>query len=544
MTKTKPTIAYFSMEFAFHNDMPNYAGGLGVLAADMMHSCADKALPIVGMTLFYHQSNIPQQRFPIGTYLSNTEKSTTVRIEDRDVRVEIWQMHIMGRNEHETPIYFLTTNVEPNKPWDRDLTMHLYPADEYTRIAQEVILGIGGVRALQALGHTISHYHMNEGHPAFLTLELLHQNNGDANAVRKLCTFTTHTPVAAGFDRFSLPMLHQVMRDTLLEDIDSYVCDERFEMARLGFTLSHAINSVAQKHKLVTKAMFPSFSFLNITNGIYHPRWASSSIATLLDTYIPTWREDPTKLALAPTVLPHDELANKHYEEKMHLCDWINAHPDYIPLDHLEDHLLLDPSILTIGFARRYVPYKRHELIFQDMEKLLSIAEGRLQIIFAGRCHSADPYCNGVRAAITQHAETLRGKIKVVIIPDYDLDIAKKLVSGVDIWLNTPVPPREASGTSGMKAALNGVLNLSVADGWWIEGYNRAPRAGWSFAGMEAMRNDYLNQHDAYELLLQLEDALDCYYNHPDQWADRMTHAISLLAYFSVVSDYYEIMWS
>ncbi len=540
-------IAYFSMEFAFHSDMPNYAGGLGVLAADMMRSSADLNLPIVGVTLFYHQSDSSAYAFPIGTFLKNTGKTVTVKIEHRDVSIAIWKMEVLGETGGTVPILFLSANLKENEKWDRDLTKHLYAPDEYTRISQEAILGIGGVRALEVLGYDIEHYHMNEGHSAFLTLELLNKFNNDIEKVKKLSTFTTHTPVRAGFDRYNLPMVHQVLTDFLPKDISQFIINEKFGMARVGFTLSKKINSVSQKHNEVCKKMFPEFDFLNITNGIHLPSWIGNDMRNLFDKHLPGWTRNPEILFDAPYSIPKEELAIARLSQKKNLCDWINSHYEFFAFGDVTENDYFDSNILTVSFARRYVPYKRHELIFQDIEKLLKIGDGKLQLIFAGHCNQDDNYCNSVRESIYNYATNLRGKIKIAVISNYNLKIARKLVTGSDIWLNTPVPPREASGTSGMKAALNGALNLSVADGWWIEGYSMSPYAGWSFQGTECKNGDYLNHDDAYELLIKLEDAIYQYYNHPDHWYKRMTHAISLLATFNthrVVLEYQKKLWS
>ncbi len=548
MTRQNKTIAYFSMEFALINEMPNYAGGLGVLAADILYSCADEGVPIVGVTLFYHRSDNPDEAFPIDRYLTDTGKRVTVRIEDRDVVVAIWKMDVYGALGKSVPLLFLTTNVPENKPWDRDILRHLYANDEYTRICQEVVLGVGGVAALDAMGYgEIAHYHMNEGHSAFLTLALWHRFHGDVDAVRARCTFTTHTPVAAGFDRFSVAMVRQILTDFLPKDIAPYISDGRLSMAHMGIALSHSANSVSERHNEVCSTIFPGVVLQNVTNGVYHPRWAGKAIADLYDTYLPQWKQRPEVFMQAPDRIPHEALIAAHRQEKSALCEWVNARREFFAFDDIRDEDYFKEDILTLVFARRYVPYKRHTLIFQDIEKLRALGRGRLQLIFAGRCHPDDRYCNDARVALYDYARQLRGVVNVVVASDYDLDIARQLVAGADIWLNTPVPPREASGTSGMKAALNGVLNLSVADGWWLEGFELSPSAGWSFPGTEAQRNDYLNQHDAYELLLQLEMAMDIYENHPVRWTRRMLSAITLLATFNtnrVVREYQRKLWS
>lgn len=544
--KRKPTVAYFSMEIAHANEMPNYAGGLGVLAADILLSAADMGTKMLGVSLLYHKDDDIEHGFDGGRYIDLTSAGTVeVEIEDRKVKVAIYVKELNGRKGHTVPILFLSTHLPENTPWDRDLTKHLYAADRYTRLGQEVVLGVGGVRALVALGHKIGIYHLNEGHAAFATLELMRIHKYDDAAVRPLVTFTTHTPIAAGHDYFEYDLAGNVLRDMMVWDIRGRAGEDRLGMTQLAMNLSKATNSVSVRHRQVCEEMFPGKTIKNVTNGIYAPRWAGEHMEALYDEYLTGWAEKPKVFQKAKQKLPSDALRAARDKEKAELVTWINFNKAFFSVTNVSNDDFLEAGALTIGFGRRTVPYKRPDLIFRNIERLAEIAGGRVQLIFANRCHPDDTYCNDLRSRLNECADTLRGKVKIVLIPDYDLHIAKRLVSGCDVWLNTPVPPLEASGTSGMKAALNGVLNLSMRDGWWIEGLEKEPMAGWGFGGERYPDNEQ-DSNDANALLDALEDVVGCYYERPDEWTERMKAAITLTDHFNttrVVEEYMEQIW-
>lgn len=540
-------VAYFSMEFALASDIPNYAGGLGVLAADMLYSAADLGLKAVGVSLIYHGNDDPKLAFPLAHYFERCPETVEVQIENRRVKVAIWKKEIKS-GRHHVPVYFLSTFLPENERWDRDLTKNLYADNAYTRLCQEALLGIGGVRALETLGYADTrHYHLNEGHCSFLTLELLRQNNYDENKVRALCSFTTHTPIASGHDYFDYDLTNRVIGGALPWDIRQLAGNDRLGMTQLALSLSGKANAVSRRHAEVCREMFPGREFEYVTNGIYHPHWAGRHMRRLLDENLPDWRDQPEILANAPQEISDKELFRARKKEKEDLVEWINSNPEFFPFRDVGDEDYFSEDVLTIGFARRFVPYKRPELIFRQAEALRKIGNKKLQLVFAGHCGPTDNFCNTIMHTIEDYTQKFRGEIKVALVPDYKLDIAFHLVSGCDVWLNTPIPPQEASGTSGMKAALNGCLNLSVPDGWWIEGIQKYPKAGWAFGSRtidadEGRRDD----EDAEDLIAKLQNVIYCYYERKEEWAERMKYSIALLSYFNthrVIREYQEKMW-
>jgi len=539
-------VAYFSMEFALESDIPNYAGGLGVLAADMMYSCADLGVAAVGVSLIYHQHDDPASAFPLDRYFERCWETVEVMIENRSVKVAIWKKEIKS-GRHRVPIFFLSTYLPENQPWDRDLTKNLYAGDGYTRLCQETILGVGGVRALAALGYTdIRHYHLNEGHCSLLTLELLRQYAYDENKVRSLCSFTTHTPIPAGHDYFDYDQAYRTISDVLTWNIRQLAGPDRLGMTQIGLALSAKANAVSRRHTEVCREMFPGQNFLSITNGVYHPRWVGKHMKALFDRLLSDWKMKPEILAEAPRLLSDTDLDLAREKEKKELVRWINAHQEFFPFEKVTAKERFSKDILTIGFARRFVSYKRPELIFALSETLQKIGSGRIQLVFAGHCSPTDNFCTNIMQDIEKYTQKFRGDIRVALVPDYKLNIAHHLVSGCDIWLNTPIPPQEASGTSGMKAALNGCLNFSIPDGWWLEGIEKYPQSGWVFGGQNATGSDR-DEKDASDLMLKLEDAIDCYYNRKEEWTERMKYSIALLSIFNthrVVRQYQEEMWN
>ena len=541
-------VAYFSMEIAFATHMPNYAGGLGVLAADVIMSAADRGMNVVGVSLLYHQNDIREYGFLGERYLTKLPQTVSVEIEGRKVKLAIWQKDIIGRGGATVPIYFLSSHDPENARWDRDLTKHLYAIDRYTRLGQEIILGIGGVRALEALGYNkVSTYHLNEGHAALATFELLRRNQYDEARVRSLVTFTTHTPIAAGHDYFDYGLAGNVLREMMPLNIRELAGNDSLGMTQLALRLSKSVNSVSERHQSVCQDMFPGAQIRNVTNGIYAPRWAGEHMIELFNAHLPGWDENPIVFLESPNRIPPQELHDAKLLEKNELTSWVNFNKSYFSVTNVSPEDFLKNETLTIGFGRRFVPYKRPDLVFRDLERLARLGSKKMQFIFANRCHPDDYYCNDLRSKLNEYADKLRGKIKIVLIPDYDLKIAKKLVSGCDIWLNTPVPPMEASGTSGMKAALNGALNISTRDGLWIEGLAREPKSGWGFGGAGSYPNqDAQDGVEGQELMSALEEAVTCYYERRDEWVERSLHALALLGFFNttrVVEQYAQDIW-
>lgn len=536
------------MEIALRDEIPNYAGGLGILAGDTLHSCADLGSDVVGVSLVYHQESAGDKKFKAEKFLTLRDETVELEIEGRNVKIMIWELQLKGKSDKSIPILFLSSDHPDNKEWDRDLTKYLYAADRYTRLGQEMILGIAGIRALEILGYDkLNTYHMNEGHSAFLTLELLKKYDFDLKKVRSLCTFTTHTPVPAGHDHFEYNLAYSTMHKSLPLEIKEYATYEDLSTTDLALNLSRTSNSVSAKHREVCEGMFPRHRFENVTNGIYHPRWVGKEIKKLLDETFPGWEENPELLKEAEKKIDAEKLIAANKTQKRELIDWLNSKRELFPFETLEDDDYFGVKTLTIGFARRYVPYKRHTLIFKDMERLRDMGYRKIQLVFAGNCHEGDSFCNQIKQEVERYSHMLRGQIRVAILTEYNIEVAKKLISGCDVWLNNPIPPREASGTSGMKAALNGGINLSILDGWWIEGFDMNNNAGWAFGNEVFAEGEDQDSHDSRMLLGQLEDLLDCYYNRKDEWAGKMKSAISLVGHFNthrLVNEYQEKIWT
>ena len=545
--KENRRVAYFSMEVALSTNTPNYSGGLGVLAGDMLKSCADLSVPVVGVTLLSRKGYFDQKldewgnqqegpvRWAPEQFLRQLTESVEVEIEKRTVQVRAWEDCIFGLSGYVVPLILLDTDVEGNSEYDRALTDYLYGGDDKYRLAQEIILGIGGARMLSALGYSgIERFHMNEGHAALLTLELLKRPSAaqaegfDFDAVRNQCVFTTHTPVAAGLDQFGYDLVQPVLGDFIPFDaLRMLGGQDRLNMTLLALNLSHYENGVAKRHEEVSRAMFPGYPIAHITNGVHSLTWTCESFRTLYDSYIPDWTNDPAMLRKAIGI-PGDKVWGTHMTAKSHLLAFIESRANQS----------FSADALTIGFARRATPYKRADLIFSDVDRLLEITKraGPVQFVFAGKAHPKDDGGKDLIRDIVKVSHELSGQISIVYLENYDMEMAKLLVSGVDLWLNTPQRPLEASGTSGMKAAHNGVPSFSTLDGWWIEGCVEG-LTGWSIGSKEVGPSDpnLVNQQDAEALYQKLEDEiLPVYYNDRTRWADVMRHAIALNAsYFN-----------
>jgi starch phosphorylase len=541
------TIAYFSAEFGVHETLPIYSGGLGVLAGDHVKAASDLALPMVAVGLLYRRGYFRQVIDPSGwqreEYPELREELTglhaeltadgaplivTVPMGGHDVAVRVWRADV-GR----VPIYLLDTRLPQNSEVDHWITAHLYGGDQDTRIRQEIVLGIGGVRVLRALGyHAVETYHMNEGHAAFLGLELARERvAGGASfaaacaAVGERCVFTTHTPVPAGHDAFPHELVTRYLGGYRERDLG---CSEydllklggwgAFSMTELALHLSRSANGVSRKHGEVSRSMFPGRAIGSITNGVHHLTWTSEPFKRLFDQRLPGWRLDPARLADAVRI-PADEARLAHDETKARLIAYINdEHPE----------AAFDADTLTIGFARRFATYKRGTLIFRDSLRLAQLAGRRLQLVYAGKAHPRDDTGKSFIQAIIREMHNC--PVRAVFLDDYDMGLARQLISGVDVWLNNPRRPLEASGTSGMKGLLNGVPNLSVLDGWWLEGYDGSN--GWAIGEHYAGGDE--DEYDANSLYELLETSvIPDYYERPDAWTERMKRAIATAARFT-----------
>ncbi len=534
--KGKPKIAYFSMEIGIDKNIPTYSGGLGILAGDTIKSCADLNVPVVGVTLlsengyFYqkvdengNQIELPVE-FAVSDFLKLLPATTEIKIENREVKIRAWYYQVEGISGFIVPVFFLDTNVEENKEWDRELTKYLYGGGNKYRLAQEMVLGIGGVRMLQALGYTtIDRYHMNEGHAALGTLELYNQLN-DVEKVRDECVFTTHTPVAAGHDQFDLsyakPMLGNILPEFILKDI---TFENKLNMTKLALFFSHYVNGVGKKHSEVSRSMFPGYSIDSITNGVHSKTWVSEPFQRLFDKHMPGWRSDPYILRSALSI-QKSEIWDAHMEAKRELINFVNT--NYNANMNYND--------FTIGFARRQTAYKRPDLLISDPNRLMQITEkvGPIQIIYAGKAHPKDHSGKDAIKKIFKVMKTIDNSVRITFINNYDITIGKMMTAGVDLWLNTPRRPKEASGTSGMKAAHNGVPQFGTLDGWWLEGCIENI-TGWAIGPEKTDRAESDDEIDKYDLYDKLENwIIPKFYNDRDNWIRTMRSCIAINASF------------
>ncbi|MGH7853403.1 MAG: alpha-glucan family phosphorylase [Candidatus Binatia bacterium] len=535
------SVAYFSMDVAVDSKIPTYSGGLGVLAGDMLRSAADLEIPMIAVSLIHRKGYFEQRLDSQGnqmespaewtpeTHLERLSPTVSVTIEGREVRLAAWQYVFTGITGHPVRLIFLDTDLDENSPADRGLTDFLYGGDQRYRLCQEAILGLGGVAMLGALDHAdIKVFHMNEGHSALVTLALLDEltagrsekrfSETEVEAVRHRCAFTTHTPVPAGHDRFQTDLVYQVLGDKRANALAQLqLLNGSLNMTELALRLSRFVNAVSMRHAEVSRSMFPDYNIAAITNGVHAAMWTAAPLAALYDRYLGDWRGDNNYLRYAVGI-PRSELRHAHEQAKQELLRqvrWLTGSQ-------------LDEKVFTIGFARRATGYKRGDLLFSNLERLKQIARqaGPIQLIYAGKAHPRDEGGKEIIRRIFEAAALLTKDVRVVYLENYDMALGKLLCSGVDTWLNTPLRPQEASGTSGMKAALNGVPSLSVLDGWWIEGHVEGV-TGWSIGDAEQTEND--STAEAASLYEKLERViLPLYYKEPDKFAQVMRSAIAL----------------
>jgi glycogen phosphorylase len=601
------SVAYFSAEFALHQSLPIYAGGLGVLAGDHCKEASDLGAPLIGVGFMYPQGYFHQHVSAEGWQEESYERLnwsdapidaavtpegkpcvTAVPLGDRSVLVAVWRIRI-GR----VKLYLLDTDLEENAPWDRELSARLYGGDRETRVQQEIILGVGGVRALRALGSSPSVFHLNEGHAAFVVLQRIRDlTEGGATfeealeEIRRTTVFTTHTPVPAGHDAFPFQLVEKHLagcwgtlgpyRDRFLElgSHDSGA-GPQFNMTALALRSAARVNAVSQVHGRVTRAMWGGIwpgqaedvrPVSSVTNGVHVPTWIAPDLARLVARHLGgDWldRHDEPELWERVLSIPDAELWAARQALRRYLFIFVRERARQRWTDEhvstprvVAAGTLLDPEALTIGFARRFTGYKRPELVFRDAERLARILNGAgrpVQIVFAGKSHPADDIGKHHLQRVYRHAlEPLFGG-RVAFVDDYDLHVAHFLVQGCDVWLNTPRKPLEASGTSGMKAALNGVPHLSIGDGWWAEGFTG--RNGWiidgGVAGEDGEAIDAADANALYRLLE--EEIVPAFYdrdaaNVPRRWLAVVKEAIrSVAPRFSarrMVKEYVEQMYA
>ncbi|HEX7971711.1 MAG TPA: alpha-glucan family phosphorylase [Thiobacillus sp.] len=537
----EPRVAYFSMEIALANEIPTYSGGLGVLAGDTVRSAADLVLPLVAVSLvsragYFRQTIDAQGRqseqaavWAPGEWATPLDAKIAIPIEGRPVWIGAW-LYVLGSHMGgRQPVLLLDTDLDENRPEDREITHTLYGGDETYRLKQEIVLGIGGVRLLHALGFRIRHYHMNEGHSALLGLELLRRYEYppeklrpddlpyDIPRVRDLCSFTTHTPVEAGHDRFPYDLVERVLGHAIDPATLRHLAGAgELNMTRLALNLSEYVNGVAKRHAEISNTMCPGYRVHADPNGVHPFTWTSAPFRTLYDRYLPSWCHEPEQLVRVDCCISDADIREAHLQAKQTLIEQVRVRAG----------AALDPAVPILGFARRMTAYKRPDLLFADPERLKAIArQHAFQVVLAGKAHPRDEGGKRLIEQLYAQARALEGSVPVVFLPNYDMEIAQTLVAGVDVWLNTPLRPFEASGTSGMKAAFNGVPSLSVLDGWWIEGCIEGV-TGWAIG--DAAGTDDGDARALYDKLEQV--VLPLYYDDkkaPGGWIKLMKGAIS-----------------
>jgi starch phosphorylase len=544
MTETS-LVAYFSMEIGLESSIPTYSGGLGVLAGDTIRSAADLDVPMVAVTLlhrhgYFYQRLDAQGRqseepviWSVDDFLEPLQPRVMVEVEGRPVQIRAWRYLVKGVSGFQVPVCLLDTELPENAPEDRQLTDVLYGGDSAYRLRQEIILGLGGVRMLRALGYQrLARFHMNEGHSALLILALLEEQLAAAGsggtitprmleAVRAQCVFTTHTPVPAGHDQFPSELAHRILGAPYCDWLQLCGQASGLNMTDLALHSSQFINGVAMKHSEVSRGMFPDYPIHCITNGVHPTTWTAPSFQALYDRYLPGWQRDALLLRYAIDI-PCDAIWAAHQEAKRALVAYVNR----------ETNTGFDRDVLTVGFARRATAYKRALLGFHDLDRLRAITQeiGPLQLVFAGKAHPQDQEGKEVIRRVHEVRDALRDVVPVAYLANYDMELGKLLCAGADVWLNTPLPPREASGTSGMKAALNGIPSLSVLDGWWIEGHIEGV-TGWAIDdGTEASLKtpqelDALHASALYDKLA--EQVIPCFYQDRERFIHIMRHAVA-----------------
>lgn len=543
------TVAYFSMEVGIKTSIPTYAGGLGILAGDILKSAADLGVPMIGTTLLYRKGYFEQEfnkeKWQIEKpalwqpeqELTLLPNKVSVAIKNRDVHIRTWVYELSGLSGYSIPIYFLDTDIESNHPEDRQLSWYLYGGDNLYRLCQEIVLGVGGLRMLRDLGYNnIETFHLNEGHAGFLTLELMREMGYyDPEKVREHVVFTTHTPVAAGHDFFKYDLIEKIMSSDALATLKRMIPSEGVSMTELGLRYSRFVNGVSKKHAEVSRKLFSAPTIQSVTNGIHPTTWVSPGMRKLLSQHIPGWENDPARLIQALS-LPSEDLWAVHQASKMRLFAYILE----------ETGVPLQSDVLTIGFARRAATYKRADLIFSNLKKLIEIGGGKIQLVFSGKAHPKDDGGKALIQKIINTSDKIKDSIPMVYLENQTMELGRLITQGVDVWLNTPLRPREASGTSGMKCTINGVMNFSVLDGWWIEGWIEDV-TGWAIGPTpsDTDLHSYDESKDALDLYEKLEKKIiPAYYNDKGHWHTMMKNAIAMNgSYFHthrVVAEYCE----
>ena len=541
-----PVVGYFTAEIGLWSELHTYSGGLGVLAGDHVKSAADAGIPLVGVTLLYHQgyarqhidaAGIQTETFPevdMNRLLSKTDIVLELELDGKPLFAYVWMAEVLGQSGHMVPVYFMDTRHPENTTQHQELSSRLYGGDDGVRIRQEYVLGVGGVQLFDHLEVELSGLHLNEGHCTFAMLELLKRGwSREQLAQRSL--FTTHTPVPAGHDRFDWSLVEDVIGDLLPAYAKELVRSAgdpehgaRCSMSHLAVSLSTSVNAVSKLNADVAMTMFDQ-NIQPITNGVHHITWTSPVMSSLFDKHLADWRIQPESISNAKT-LPTKYLMEARSKARRQLHDYVQS----------TTGVELFSDRLTIGFARRFATYKRANLVFKDLERLRAIGGGKIQFVFSGKAHPRDQGGKQLIRYIFESADQIADEIPVAFIENYDMHTGLMMTSGVDIWLNNPIRPMEASGTSGMKAAMNGVPNCSILDGWWpeacIHGVN-----GWAIGNAEDDRNDDRDAENIYNVLQH--DVIPLWEQEGDGWAEMMKASIAASAGFTgqrMIQDYLE----
>ncbi|MEM2619301.1 MAG: alpha-glucan family phosphorylase [Candidatus Hadarchaeales archaeon] len=535
----KIKVAYLSMEIGIDPSIHTYAGGLGILAGDTLKTLSERGIPAVGLTLLYRKGYLKQrlverkelqEEDPWDTsQLRELKPRISVSIGGKEVRVRAFEKDLSGRAT--VPVIFLDTSLDENPEEFRDLTDYLYggvkyPDDRRYRLMQEVVLGMGGVRMLEALGYEPEKYHLNESHTALACLELL-SKLGEVEKVRERCIFTSHTPLPTGHEQFPYQLAEEVL-GKLPQQVKELAGRENLNLTKLALSLSGFTNAVSRRHRETMEQMFPEHRIEAITNGVHSLTWTSESFKKLFDRYLPGWRDDPFRLKHA-TMIPDEEIWRAHETEKRKLLEFIER----------KTGVKLHLGIFTLGFARRMTVYKRPLLIFRNIPELLKVGSGKLQLVFGGKAYPTDKEGRESIRKILGLAGKLWGKIGVVYLENYGMEEARYLTAGVDLWLSLPERPLEACGTSGMKAAHNGIPQLGIPDGWWAEGCIEGV-TGWS-VGEEKVRK-MQDAQDAKALYSKLRIIIPTFYNRRKWvWIMKQTiaHTASYYNTHRMVQEYY-----
>ena len=541
-----PVVGYFTAEIGLWSELHTYSGGLGVLAGDHVKSAADAGIPLVGVTLLYHQgyarqhiddAGIQTETFPevdMNRLLSKTDIVIELELDGKPLFAYVWVAEVLGQSGHMVPVYFMDTRHPENATEHQELSSRLYGGDDGVRIRQEYVLGVGGVQLFDHLEIELSGLHLNEGHCTFAMLELLKRGwSREQLAQRSL--FTTHTPVPAGHDRFDWPLVEDVIGDLLPTDAKELVRSAgdpehgaRCSMSHLAVSLSTTVNAVSKLNADVAMTMFDQ-NIQPITNGVHHITWTSPVMASLLDKHLADWRIQPESISNAET-LPTEDLLEARSNARKQLHDYVQS----------TTGVELFSDRLTIGFARRFATYKRANLVFKDLERLRAIGAGKIQFVFSGKAHPRDQGGKQLIRDIFESAHQIADEIPVAFIENYDMHTGLMMTSGVDIWLNNPIRPMEASGTSGMKAAMNGVPNCSILDGWWPEACLHGVN-GWAIGNAEDDRDDDRDAENIYNVLQH--DVIPLWEQEGDGWAEMMKASIAASAGFTgqrMIQDYLE----